>query len=90
MQSIRSVRFIAHLPGICFNLGDFNAPHINWQAGSCSISSGSSIKVLETAEEEYLLQVITWLIRFREGNNPSILNLTFPKYPDVVLLELQV
>ncbi len=39
----------------------------------------------EIAEEKFLFQVIKSPTRFRGGNNPSILDLTFTKYPDDVL-----
>ncbi len=34
-QIIRAIRLVANQPGICLILGDFNAPHINWQTCSC-------------------------------------------------------
>ncbi len=39
-----------------------------------------SMKLLEIAEKEFLFQAIKSPTRFREGNNPSILNLDFTKY----------
>ncbi len=33
---------------------------------------------------EFLFQAISSLTRFMEGNNPSVLKLTFAKYPDAV------
>ncbi len=83
-QIIRAIRLVANQPGICLTLGDFNAPHINWQTGSCSVSNGFSLKLVEVAEEEFLFQAIKSPTRFREGNNPSLLDLAFTKYPDDV------
>ncbi len=31
-QIIRAIRLVANQPGICLILGDFYAPHINWQS----------------------------------------------------------
>ncbi len=42
------------------------------------------MKLCEVAEEEFLFQAIKSPTRLREGNNPSILDLTFTKYPDDV------
>ncbi len=49
-----------------------------------SVSNGLSIKLFEIAEEEFLFQAINSPTRFREGNNPSILDLAFTKYPEDV------
>ncbi len=83
-QIIRAIRLIANQPGICLTLGDFNAAHINWHTGSCSVSNGFSMKLFEIAEEEFLFQAIKSPTRFREGNNPSILDLALTKCPDDV------
>ncbi len=81
------------------HLEDFNASHINRQAGSCSVPSSFSNKTP--------FQVSSSSTRFRVGNNPSILVLAFTNYPDhasslellpplgesdhlVILLELQI
>ncbi len=74
----------ANQPGIRVILGAFNAPHINWQTGSCSAPRGFSLNLFEVAEGEFLFQAIKSLTWFREGNNPSLLDLAFPKYPDDV------
>ncbi len=50
-QIIRAIRLVTNQPGICLILGDFNAPHINWQTGSCSDPNGFSLKLFEVAEE---------------------------------------
>ncbi len=42
-QIIRTIPPVANQPGICLFLGDFNAPHNNWQTGSCSVSNGFSM-----------------------------------------------
>ncbi len=42
------------------------------------------MKLFEVAEEEFLFQAIVSPTRFREGNNPSIFDLPFTKYPDDV------
>ncbi len=42
------------------------------------------MKLFEIAEEEFLFQAIKSPTRFREGNNPSILDQAFTKYPDDV------
>ncbi len=42
------------------------------------------VKHFEAAEEEFLFQIITSPTRFRKGNNPSLLDLAFTKYPDDV------
>ncbi len=55
-QIIRAIRLVANQPGICIILWDFNAPHINLQTGSCSVSNGFSLKLFEVAEEEFLFQ----------------------------------
>ncbi len=55
---IRAIRLVANQPGICLFLGDFNAPHINWQTDSCSISNGFSLKLFEVDEELFLFQAI--------------------------------
>ncbi len=83
-QIILAIRLVANQKGVCLILGDFNAPHINWQTGSCSVSNGFSMKLFEVAEEEFLFQAIESPTRFREGNNPTILDLVFTKYPDDV------
>ncbi len=51
-QIIRAIRLVANQPGIF--LGDFNAPHINWQSGSCSALNGLSLKLFEVAEQELI------------------------------------
>ncbi len=40
--------------------------------------------LFEIAEEEFLFQAFTPPTRFGEGNNPSIVDLAFTKYPDDV------
>ncbi len=42
------------------------------------------MKLFEIAEEEFLFQAIKSPTRFKEGSNPSILDLAFTKYPDNV------
>ncbi len=79
-QIIRAICLVANQPGICLILGDFNAPHINWQTSTCS----ASLRLLEVAEEEFLFQAITSPTRFSEDNKPSLLDLAFTKYPDDV------
>ncbi len=49
-QIIRAIRLVANKQGICLILGDFNAPHINWQTGSSSVSNGFSMKPFEIGE----------------------------------------
>ncbi len=88
-QINRAIRLVANQPGIFLILGYFNAPHINWQTGSCSVSNGFSMKLFEISEGTFLFQVIKSPTRFREGSNPSILDLAFTKYPgDVSSVEM--
>ncbi len=42
------------------------------------------MKFFKIAEEKFLFQAIKSPTRFRGGNNPSILDLAFTKYPDDV------
>ncbi len=42
------------------------------------------MKLFEVAKEEFLFQAIKSPTRFREGNNPSLIDLAFTKYPDDV------
>ncbi len=44
---IRAIRLVANQPDIFLILGDFNAPHINWPTGPCSVSNGVSVKLFE-------------------------------------------
>ncbi len=81
---IRAIRLVANKPGICLILGNFNALHINWQTGSCSVSNGFSMKLFEIAEEEFLFQAIKLPTRFGESNNPSIIDIAFTKCPNDV------
>ncbi len=39
-QIIRAIRLVANQPGTYLILGNFNAPNINWQTGSCSVPNG--------------------------------------------------
>ncbi len=70
-QIIRAIHLVDNQPGICLILGDFNAQHINWQTGWCSVSNGFSVKLFEIAEEEFLFQAIKSPARFREGYDPQ-------------------
>ncbi len=83
-QIIHAIRLVANQPGICLILGDFNVPHINWQTGSCSVPNDFSLKLFEVAEEKFLFQAIKSPTRFREENNPALLDLALTKYPDDV------
>ncbi len=85
-QILRAVRLVTNQPGVCLIIGDFNATHINWQTGSCLVSSGFSMRLFEIAEVEFLFQTIKPPTRLREGNNPPILDQAFMKYPDDVSL----
>ncbi len=76
-QIIHAARLVANQTRNCLILGDFNAPHLNWQTGSCSLSNGFPMTLFEIAKDEFLFQAIRSPTRFREGNNPSILNLAF-------------
>ncbi len=42
------------------------------------------MKLFEVAEEEFLFEASKSPTRFREGNNPSLLDLAFTKYRDDV------
>ncbi len=42
------------------------------------------MKLFETAKEAFLFQANASPTRFREGNNPPVLDLAFTKYPDEV------
>ncbi len=57
---------------------------MNWQTGVCSVYTGFSMKLFEIVEQEFLFQTIKSLTRFREGENPSLLDLAFTKYPNDV------
>ncbi len=50
-QINHAIRPVANEPGIGLILENFNAPRINWQTGSCSVSNGFSMKLFESAEE---------------------------------------
>ena len=56
-------------------VGDFNLPKVDW----CSWSTPSSDMVgglfLETLDDEFLIQHVSFATRFRDGQTPSILDL---------------
>ncbi len=87
-QIIRAIRLVAKQPGICLILGDFNAPHINWQSGSCSALNGFSLKLFEVTEEEFLFQAFT-----KYPDDVSSVQVLAPLGRSdhaVILLELQI
>ncbi len=78
-------RTVARIHGECLILGDLNAPHVNWRARACSISTSFSNKLLTAADEEFLHQAATSPTRYRTGHSPSTLDLVFSKYSNRIL-----
>ena len=61
-----------------FVCGDFNIPHIEWADNFCTApSSHYSNQFLDIVQDSMLFQHVTQPTRFREGQNPSILDLLF-------------
>lgn len=56
-------------------IGDFNYSKINWSLCCSTISTGSSSLFLDKLQEFFLEQLVTEPTRFRQGQNPSLLDL---------------
>ena len=78
---LMTLRQTANLPGELLLLGDFNAPSVNWETWTCDSPRSFSGKLLEFAEYQFLNQAVTEPTRFRLGNQPSLLDLVFHKFP---------
>ena len=66
----------------CLLVGDFNCPNVNWDSGVAPRSFG--LDLLRLADACLLRQIIrspTWR---RNGSNPSLLDLCFTRYPDLM------
>ena len=66
-------------------MGDFNFPQINWEEG---IVTGTSLspqaQFYETVQDLYWQQNVSVQTRFREGQNPSRLDLVFTSHDSAV------
>jgi hypothetical protein len=60
--------------------GDFNAPNINWELGTCSSASLFDSMLLSFAEENFIKQIVTCPTRYRNTQIPSCLDLAFINY----------
>ena len=59
-------------------MGDFNFPQINWENGFVDGPEGSDADLFfETSQDVFLYQHANLKTRFREGHNPSQLDLVF-------------
>ena len=63
-------------------VGDFNFPYINWQIENSSETLGQ--KLLDTLNDNFLEQLIDEPTRYREGQNPSLLDLLIVSTPDMI------
>jgi hypothetical protein len=60
--------------------GDFNAPHINWELGSCPSAPSFDSLLLNYAEENFLRQIVSNPTRYRNMQLPSRLDLALVKF----------
>ena len=59
-------------------MGDFNYPQIDWDTGSVDGSEGSSQeRFFDAVNDLFWLQCVNFPTRFKEGNEPSLLDLVF-------------
>ena len=66
-------------------MGDFNFPTINWEEGIVNDTEESeAAQFYETTQDLFLYQHIRFPTRFREGHNPSCLDLIFSDQQHVV------
>ena len=81
---LKNIESIAERNEDCIVLGDFNAPSVNWNAMSCPSQNTFDAKLLNVIEDSFLFQCVTENTRFRTSQIPSLLDLIFVKYPDLV------
>ena len=63
-------------PSQIFILGDFNFKEINWDLFNCNVNETQpAYKFLECVRDCYLFQHVKHPTRFRDGQEPSILDL---------------
>ena len=79
-QLVTKLRDLTRTPLRLCILGDFNAPGIQWATESCEVS-GFENRLLDLVHDCRLHQHIEGPTRFREGQNPSILDLLFTRGP---------
>ena len=59
-------------------MGDFNFPSIDWEEGTVNAAEDSeAAKFFDTTQDLFLYQNVSFPTRFREGCNPSRLDLVF-------------
>ena len=72
----------------CKNLvivGDFNLPMIEWTEGYGHTSNAVTQSFLDCLEAHSLFQAVTFPTRYREGQNPSLLDLVLVNDPESLI-----
>ena len=70
-------------------VGDFNFPNVNWDSWSTPSSDAVGSLFLDTLDDEFLTQHVTFATRFRDGQTPSTVDLVITR-DDVQLHNLTV
>ncbi len=68
----------------CLIVGDFNAPHIDWETLSCPSSEVFDAQFLDTLDDCLLCQHVDFKTRFRWSQRASVLDLILTSYPNSV------
>jgi len=66
-------------------MGDFNFPSIKWNELSCLNGENSvASSFLDAVQDIFVVQHVTGFIRFRQGQQPSLLDLVFTSDPNAI------
>ena len=74
---------LSQLAPDCLLLGDFNCPGVDWVTGIAPVHSFGAT-LLSMADDCLLHQVVSSPTRYRDGHDPSLLDLIFSKHPSLV------
>jgi len=64
--------------------GDFNYKDIDWSLKECRTTDHSSTTFIECVNDSYLYQHVNEPTRYREGNNPSLLDLVMTNESNMI------
>ncbi len=80
----KALEYAAGLREECLILGDFNGPNVDWDNYLPDFENSFEAGLIDVADDLFLHQHIMSPIRFRTGQNPSLLDLVFTKFPDSI------
>ncbi len=73
----------------CIIVGDFNAPHIDWNSIMPLQPNSYEAELIDVVDDLMLHQHVSTPTRIRTGQNASLLDLLLTKFPDT-LAEVRV